>query len=97
MFGGEGFNNQEVTAGWMDLLRQSSMTAASWFWAGIKEVELYEQEACVKIPDDKRIDMALRIAGLAERDFHTSSLGIAAQKISASIDELASAIRAING
>ena len=69
--------NQEITAGWVDVLIQSGISAERYFQAARKTLD--ESGMKYKASD------VIALANIAASDYRSASISIAAQKIAAAI------------
>lgn len=81
----------EIEGSWMDLMRQASATASTYFSEALKTIEAQDER--LEIPLIDRLRLAVDLAAIAERDYAASSKFIAARQISLAIRYAAETIR----
>lgn len=84
--------NHRITASYGTLLDQAGSTGSIYFHHA---VEIIKKEIGVNKLDTEMLKAAVSLASVMERDYYTSTIGIAAQKISDTLSEISSSIHCL--
>lgn len=87
-----------VSADWMTLMGQADSTASGYFFRALQSIQAsksdeYEPSRRKATPEE--ITQAIALARVMAMDFHSSSLSVAADKISDGLEAVANAIESL--